>query len=118
MFQKIKHATLSFLVCVAFGGCVVQNVQELQTQAPITVKSEKIKQLVTDNNMSGNGDTSFLKNKKDNKSPLLTQPKVAKIIVEPYIDSDGDYHEEQKVHIKIEAAKFVDNPKLFSINEN
>ena len=54
----------------------------------------------------------------ENESPLLSKPKIAKIKIEPYIDTDGDYHEASNIHIRIEEAKFIEDKKYFSINKD
>ncbi len=105
-------------LALLFNGCATKNLEDLQIKE--TYNSKVIKSVV-DENISGAsaGTTSLLNiNNKKETSPLLAPPKVAKMKVESYIDSDGDYHEIQKIHIKIEAARFVDNPKMFTINEN
>lgn len=58
-----------------------------------------------------------IEKKVDNESPLLTKPKIAKIKIESYIDSEGDYHEASKLHLKIQESAFTEDKKYFSINK-
>lgn len=58
-----------------------------------------------------------IEKKVDNESPLLTKPKIAKIKIESYIDSEGDYHEASKLHLKIQESAFAEDKKYFSINK-
>jgi hypothetical protein len=64
-----------------------------------------------------NLETKIVEKKVDNESPLLTKPKIAKIKIESYIDSDGDYHESSKLHLKIIESAFTEDKKYFSINK-
>lgn len=64
-----------------------------------------------------NLETKIVEKKVDNKSPLLTKPKIAKIKIESYIDSEGDYHEASKLHLKIVESAFAEDKKYFSINK-
>jgi len=64
-----------------------------------------------------NLETKIVEKKVDNESPLLTKPKIAKIKIESYIDSEGDYHEASKLHLKIVESAFVEDKKYFSINK-
>lgn len=64
-----------------------------------------------------NLETKIVEKKVDNESPLLSKPKIAKIEIESYIDSDGDYHEASKLHLKIIESAFLEDKKYFSINK-
>lgn len=64
-----------------------------------------------------NLETKIIEKKVDNGSPLLTKPKIAKIEIKSYIDSEGDYHEASKLHLKIQESAFTEDKKYFSINK-
>jgi type IV conjugative transfer system lipoprotein TraV len=49
-------------------------------------------------------------------NPLLSKPKIAKIKIESYIDTDGDYHEPSTIHMIIKESRFIEEKKHFSIH--
>jgi hypothetical protein len=104
-----KIVSVSLLVSMAvFSGCTTN-------QSNVTYKSDVIKQLANDENPVVDGTTLYVE--KIDNSPLLTKPKIAKITINPYIDSDGDYHEKKVIHTKIVDSKLIENKKYFSINK-
>lgn len=113
--MKAKLVFLSSVVAFSFSGCVV-DIAELQQKE--TFNSKIIKELVTDENSTTAGTTSLLNQKKkyQDTSPLLAPPKISKMTINGYIDTDGDYHEKEIIHLKVEDGKFVENKKYFSIN--
>ena len=111
--MRIKLLFIVAFCTSSFVGCTV-NVND----AP---KGEKfnspiIKNLINDSNITGAGEVSLLGVDTD-ENPLLAKPKVAKINIYRHIDSDGDFHESSSVHIVVEKSKFIENRKLFSIND-
>lgn len=113
------YLLLSFSSLILFSGCVTANLEDLQTRE--TYKSKIIKSVSMDENITtaGAGTTSLLntnRKKSSEISPLLAPPKISKITINGYIDTDGDYHEKEIIHLKVEDAKFVENKKYFSIN--
>lgn len=114
-----KYLLLNLSSLIFFSGCVTANLEDLQTRE--TYKSKIIKSVSMDENISatGAGVTSLLNistKKSIEISPLLAPPKISKITIIGYIDTDGDYHEKEIIHLKVEDSKFLENKKYFSIN--
>jgi len=84
------------LVGIAFAGCAENKLEVPEVQ---------------------NLEVKIVEKKVDSESPLLTKPKIAKIKIESYIDSDGDYHEASRLHLKIQESAFAEDKKYFSINK-
>lgn len=110
---------LGLTTLILFSGCVTANLEDLQTKE--TYNSKILKSILTDQNIStsGAGTTSLLNTntkKSSEISPLLAPPKISKMTINGYIDTDGDYHEKEIIHLKVGDAKFVENKKYFSIN--
>lgn len=105
--KKIIPTSLLVLVTI-FSGCT--------TTKNNTYQSDVIKKLANNEKPIVDGSTSLYQEEIDN-SPLLTKPKIAKITIKPYIDSDGDYHEKKVIHTKIVDSKLIENKKYFSINK-
>ncbi len=48
--------------------------------------------------------------------PLYQKPKIAKMVVTGYLDTDGDWHKQEEIFMKIEKAKFIIPKNRFSID--
>lgn len=95
--KRMEFFTIIILVVgLGFAGCAENKLEvpEVQNLEPKTIEK-----------------------KVDSESPLLTKPKIAKIKIESYIDSEGDYHEASKLHLKIQESAFSEDKKYFSINK-
>ncbi|MCK9473674.1 TraV family lipoprotein [Sulfurimonas sp.] len=135
--MSLKLLFGSIMVILFFNGCVAatENLssaekEDLVPRTPITPRTPDLglyieSDIVHDKpNNSENpkilNNLSIVENfprEKIETNPLLSKPKIAKIKIKSYIDTDGDYHEPSTIHMIIKESRFIEEKKYFSIHE-